>query len=175
MSIPVERENAEELKRWGLGLEKLLESCVFCRAGTPFWHRATKQPVCQYCASTHDIAELPATLGRTSKARIEGGPLPETARNGRQNVIRHKLPQPTPEQIRAARKAVGLSQTAAIQLVSDAGAKGYRTWQRFEAPMGSHDHREIPNGTWELFLLLTDQHPTHRMVSKTAADAEKSE
>lgn len=89
-------------------------------------------------------------------------------------MTRNKLPQPKPEQIRAARKAVGLSQTAAIQLVSDAGAKGYRTWQRFEAPLNSPDHREIPNGTWELFLLLTDQHPTHKMVSRPGSPRQKS-
>lgn len=80
-----------------------------------------------------------------------------------------KLPQPSPNEVRAARKAVGLSQTEASQVVSDAGAKGYRTWQRYEAPLGSADHRPIPNGVWELFLLRTDQHPTHLMVSRKAA------
>jgi len=70
--------------------------------------------------------------------------------------------------VRAARVVAGLSQTAAAQLVSDAGKKGYRTWQRYEAPTDSPDHREIPNGLWELFLLLTDQHPTHRLVAQAA-------
>ncbi|MDN8102629.1 hypothetical protein [Burkholderia multivorans] len=78
----------------------------------------------------------------------------------------NKLPRPSPEQVRAARKAADLSQTEASQLVSDAGAKGYRTWQRYEATLRSADHRSIPNAIWELFLLLTDQHPTHKMVSK---------
>jgi hypothetical protein len=59
MSIPVEREDQEVVKRWGLGLEKTLEVCVFCRIGTPFWHRATNRPVCEYCAGRHDIAEIP--------------------------------------------------------------------------------------------------------------------
>ncbi|WP_186214764.1 hypothetical protein [Burkholderia gladioli] len=85
-----------------------------------------------------------------------------------------KLPQPSPEEIRAARKAAGLSQTEASQLVSDAGAKGYRTWQRYEAPLGSADHRPIPDGIWELFLLLTDQHPTHQMMSREIGLTEES-
>ena len=71
-------------------------------------------------------------------------------------------------------KKAGLSQTEASQLVTDAGIKGYRTWQRYEAPLGSTDNRAIPIGLWELFLLLTDQHPTHRMVSREAAPTEES-
>jgi hypothetical protein len=77
-----------------------------------------------------------------------------------------KLPQPSPEQVRCARKAAGLSQTAASQLVSDAGAKGYRTWQRYEASTDSPDRRAIPIGIWELFLLKTGQHPTHALHSE---------
>jgi hypothetical protein len=88
-------------------------------------------------------------------------------------MTRDKLPQPYPEQVRAARKMAGLSQTQASQLVSDAGEKSYRTWQRYEAPEGSADHRPIPNGTWELFLLLTDQHPTHMMVDRRALPTEE--
>jgi hypothetical protein len=84
-------------------------------------------------------------------------------------MVREKLPQPAPEEVRAARKVSGLSQTGASQLVSDAGTKGYRTWQRYEAPLGSTEHRHIPNGIWELFLLLTDQHPTLRAVSRSSS------
>lgn len=82
--------------------------------------------------------------------------------------MRQKLPQPTPEDVRSARKCRGLSQTAAGQLVTGAGAKAYRTWQRYEAPVGSREHRKIPIGLWELFLLLTDQHPTHKMIERSA-------
>lgn len=85
-----------------------------------------------------------------------------------------KLPQPEPEAIRSARKKAGLSQTEASQLVTDAGVKGYRTWQRYEAPVDGADHRAIPIGLWELFLLLTDQHPTHQMVSRAAEPTEES-
>ena len=88
--------------------------------------------------------------------------------------MRSKLNQPTPEDVRSARKRAGLSQTDASQLVTDAGAKAYRTWQRYEAPVDSTEHRAVPIGLWELFLLLTDQHPTHRMVSRDAAPTEES-
>lgn len=85
-----------------------------------------------------------------------------------------RITLPSPDEVRAARKRARLSQTAASQLVSDAGAKAYRTWQRYEAPVGSPDHRTIPIGLWELFLLLTDQHPTHRMVSRDSAPTVES-
>lgn len=87
--------------------------------------------------------------------------------------MRQKLPQPTPDEVRYARKHAGLSQTGAGQLITDAGTKAYRTWQRYEAPLGSTDHRAIPIGLWELFLLLTDQHPSHRMVSRDASPTEE--
>lgn len=88
--------------------------------------------------------------------------------------MHQKLPPPSPEDIREARKRSDLSQTEAGQLVTDAGKKAYRTWQRYESPVGNPDHRAIPIGLWELFLLLTDQHPTHRMVSRDAAPTVKS-
>lgn len=69
------------------------------------------------------------------------------------------LPTPTPDIIRQHRVAAGLSQTEACQLVSAAGDKAYRTWQRYEAPADKADHRVIPAGLWELFLLKTNQHP----------------
>ncbi len=81
-------------------------------------------------------------------------------------VVLQRVPQPSPNQVRMAREKSGLSQTAAAQLVSDVGVKGYRTWQRYEAPAGSPDHRTIPIGNWELFLLRTGQHPTHTLVQK---------
>lgn len=74
-----------------------------------------------------------------------------------------RLPQPAPADVLAARKAAGLTQTNAAQLIGPAGAKGYRTWQRFEYPVGNKDHRAIHPGLWVLFLLLTEQHPTLRL------------
>lgn len=73
---------------------------------------------------------------------------------------------PTPDEVRTRRLAAGLSQTEACQLVSDAGDKGYRTWQRYEAPSSKADHRRIPAGLWELFLLKTNQHPSFALAKR---------
>jgi hypothetical protein len=56
--IRVEHESIEELKKWGMGLEKMLEACRFCGAGTRYWHRPTNSPVCESCAGTHSVAEM---------------------------------------------------------------------------------------------------------------------
>ncbi|MCG9078925.1 helix-turn-helix domain-containing protein [Laribacter hongkongensis] len=56
--------------------------------------------------------------------------------------------QPSPEEIRAAREAVGLSRTAAADLVHSA----LRTWQQWEA-----GDRGMHPGLWELFLIKTGQ------------------
>jgi hypothetical protein len=83
--------------------------------------------------------------------------------------INERVAQPTPQEVRAARKAAGLTQTQAASLVSPAqGRSAYRRWQGYEAEIGQSDHRAIPLSTWELFLLLIDQHPTLRLVSKRA-------
>lgn len=79
------------------------------------------------------------------------------------------LPAPSPEAIRAARHHANLSQAAACQLVSNAGEKAYRTWQRYEAAPGHPEHRAIPPGLWELFLLKTGQHPTHQLNPRRPA------
>ena len=55
---------------------------------------------------------------------------------------------PTPQQIKAAREAAGLTQTAAAKTASSA----LRTWQQWEA-----GDRQMHPGLWELFLLKTGQ------------------
>lgn len=80
--------------------------------------------------------------------------------------ISERLEQPTPDEVRQARKRANLKQAEAAQLVSSAQGQPYRTWQGYEVELGKTGHRAIPLATWELFLLLTDQHPTHRMVSR---------
>ena len=74
-------------------------------------------------------------------------------------AIGDRLERPTPEQVKAARVAAGLTQADAAQLVSPALSKPYRTWQNYETPDSVSEHRPIPIGLWELFLLLTGQHP----------------
>ena len=77
-----------------------------------------------------------------------------------------RIAQPTPDGVRQARKRANLKQVEAAQLVSSAQGQPYRTWQSYEVATGKKGHRSIPLATWELFLLLTDQHPTHKMVSR---------
>ncbi|WP_288076578.1 helix-turn-helix domain-containing protein [Pseudomonas sp.] len=56
------------------------------------------------------------------------------------------MSSPLPEEIRAAREASGLSQTAAAELVHSK----LRTWQQWEA-----GDRKMHPGLWELFRLKT--------------------
>lgn len=88
--------------------------------------------------------------------------------------ISERLHQPTSAEVRQARERAKLTQTDAAKLVSPSKTKPYRTWQNYEIEAGQKGHRAIPLATWELFLLLTDQHPTHRMVSRCSAPTEES-
>lgn len=80
-------------------------------------------------------------------------------------AIAERIPQPTPDEILKARKAAGLTQKQAAELVSPARKAGYKTWAGYEMSSGTN-RRAIPLATWELFLLLTDQHPGFRLISK---------
>jgi hypothetical protein len=80
--------------------------------------------------------------------------------------ITHRVTAPTPDQVRAARKPLGLSQSDAARLVSPAQKSPYRSWQSYEVATGSPGSRAIPLATWELFLLLTDQHPSLRLAKR---------
>ena len=65
----------------------------------------------------------------------------------------------TPTDIRAARQAAGLSQTAAGALCH----RSLRAWQDAEAGV-----RNLDAAAWELFLLRVGQHPTHRLAQRRA-------
>lgn len=81
--------------------------------------------------------------------------------------IVERVTQPAPQEIRSARKAAGLTQAQSAALVSPAqGKSSYRAWQVYEVEIGQPDHRAIPLPTWELFLLLTKQHPTMNLTKK---------
>jgi hypothetical protein len=76
---------------------------------------------------------------------------------------------PNPDEIKAARGRLGLTQIDAARLVGLAvqepsGTRGLtsRGWQSYELKNGGL----IPGGTWALFLLVTDQHPDFRLVSR---------
>lgn len=51
---------------------------------------------------------------------------------------------PSPEQIRATREAVGLTQTAAARLVNAT----LRAWQGWEAPVEDIGHRRMSYAVW---------------------------
>ena len=66
--------------------------------------------------------------------------------------LTQSLQVPTGDQIRAARKAAGLSQG---QLAAALGLPRYQTWQEYER--GAYP---IPVHLWALALLTLGQHPT---------------
>lgn len=74
--------------------------------------------------------------------------------------ISERIAQPSPADVRAARERAGLTQEQAARVVSPGGDNVYRVWQNWEAGEGTNNHRVIPLASWELFLLMTGQHPT---------------
>lgn len=86
--------------------------------------------------------------------------------------IAQRIEQPSPTEIRVKRKTVGLTQAQATALVSAAqGKSSYRTWQGYEAGVDQHNHRAIPLASWELFLLLTNQHPSMVIKQKSTGNS----
>ncbi len=79
--------------------------------------------------------------------------------------ITDRIEEPTPEEVRAARERAGLNQESAGALVSAAG-QPRRTWEKWEKPVDFDNHRAMPLATWELFLLLTDQHPSLKLTKR---------
>lgn len=83
-------------------------------------------------------------------------------------AIVDRLPAPSPELVRHARKRAHLTQAQAAALISGAKTAAYKTWGAYELPPENRNHRSIPLATWELFLLLTNQHPTLRLGRRAA-------
>ncbi|QDL53274.1 XRE family transcriptional regulator [Rhodoferax aquaticus] len=83
-----------------------------------------------------------------------------------------ELPSPSGSELKAARLTAGLSQVQAAELMAypvQAGSRGglqSRTWQALES---TSDDRNMPGPTFALFLLLTDQHPSLRLVPRDGA------
>lgn len=65
------------------------------------------------------------------------------------------LPEPTPAAVRAARAAAGHTQTQAAE-ITHLGAQA--RWAEYES-----GRRRIDAARWELYLLLTGQHPSRRL------------
>lgn len=79
------------------------------------------------------------------------------------------MPSPCGDALKQARMAAGLSQVEAATLMGypvQAGSRGglqSRTWQALES---SSDPRNMPGPIFALFLLLTEQHATHRLTPR---------
>jgi DNA-binding transcriptional regulator YiaG len=65
---------------------------------------------------------------------------------------------PTPEVIKAARTAVGLTQSQAAELVH---LGDVMRWSEYERGVHAPDWAR-----WQLFLLLTNQHPKARLINR---------
>lgn len=65
------------------------------------------------------------------------------------------MDSPTPEQVREARQAAELTQAAAAALLY----KPARSWQNWERPIESPEHRTMDPALFELFLIKSGQMP----------------
>lgn len=66
MAIPVEKEPDEMIGEWGI-----YEQCHFCNRRTVYWHKRTNNPVCQDCAKSHKVSELPDQFKIAKRAAKE--------------------------------------------------------------------------------------------------------
>lgn len=80
-------------------------------------------------------------------------------------VITPEPEYPDPDAVAAARTAAVLTPELAASMVY-AHVDEWHWWESGEALM--------PRATWEFFLVLTDQHPTHLMVPRDEALAKKA-
>ena len=69
---------------------------------------------------------------------------------------------PTPGQVRAAREAVGHTQTEAARTVWST----LRSWQAWED--AGANGRRMPPAAWHLYLLRISQHPTCKLTGDLA-------
>lgn len=85
-----------------------------------------------------------------------------------------RIVQPTPEEVMTMRMMAGLTQaqTGLIVTASTPDARAsHRTWANYEARSKDGSvFRPIPLQTWELFLLLTNQHPDYLLRSRKSSE-----
>ena len=141
-----------------------------------------QESACGACAHSRPIGEmLDSDAQRLLCTRTSSTVLrtPGSSEINRIETVLHAIPiterisQPTPEQVRTARDRARLTQAQAAQLISPAQIKPYRSWQCYEVSEGQKGGRAIPLAVWELFLLLTEQHPSLKL--KSAPSTGKSE
>lgn len=68
--IKVELEDVEDLKKWGMGLSNMLESCTFCQKPTRYWNDAKNSPVCLCCADMYEEGDLENPQGAIDKKQL---------------------------------------------------------------------------------------------------------
>lgn len=73
-----------------------------------------------------------------------------------------ELRPPTPDDIRAAVSAAGVSRSQAASLLH----VPLSAWNNWCAPEGSNKHRQMPLAAWELLLLKLDSHPAKKLVDR---------
>ena len=56
--IPIEHEDVEELKKWEMGLSRIIENCFFCHAPARYWNKKANQPCCPSCSKEHKVSEF---------------------------------------------------------------------------------------------------------------------
>ncbi len=86
--------------------------------------------------------------------------------------IIERIAHPSPEEVRQTRENASLTQSQAAEMVSPAKLAAYKTWAGYETPKGQKNHRAIPLSTWELFLLLINQHPSLKLSKKKSPKQE---
>lgn len=75
------------------------------------------------------------------------------------------LPSPTPDHLKACRKAADLTQRQAAELV---GLGDHMRWSEFE-----RGRTMISAERWALFLLATNQHPSLRLAVRRRNSAQQ--
>lgn len=81
------------------------------------------------------------------------------ANHPNRSTWRCAIAPPSPQEVRASREAVGLTQAQAAEI---AGLASSKRWQEYEA-----GERRPAAATWELWLLRTDRHPTHELRERS--------
>lgn len=71
--------------------------------------------------------------------------------------------RPTREEVKRARDQVGHTQQEAIETLDRHERKEWSAWERGERVMSLN--------TWKMYLLLTDQHPTLRVIPRDPASS----
>lgn len=125
----------------------------FARATLRSWDEA-------HLRWAYDMRAFGGTAHEESQRALGSNPLLDL---GLQEKIAIRIPLPDHLEVKAARLRAGLNQTQAAALVSDREDSSYKTWAAYESEPSKTNARAIGRATWELFLMLTGQHPHLRV------------